>query len=107
MSRRRVVVSAGGTGGHFYPGLVLAQTLAQRGWQPLMLVRTDDPALPRLEALGIPAADVQAARGRGGDRERRMARRWASARWGGQPNHPPPYFPPEPYIRFYIQILVS
>ena len=38
----------------------------------------------------------QAARGRGGDRERRMARRWASARWGGQPNHPPPYFPPEP-----------
>jgi len=55
MSRRRVVVSAGGTGGHFYPGLVLAQTLAQRGWQPLMLVRTGDPALPRLEALGIPA----------------------------------------------------
>jgi UDP-N-acetylglucosamine--N-acetylmuramyl-(pentapeptide) pyrophosphoryl-undecaprenol N-acetylglucosamine transferase len=58
MSPRRVVVSAGGTGGHFYPGLGLAQTLAQRGWQPLMLVRAGDPALPRLEAQGIPAATL-------------------------------------------------
>jgi UDP-N-acetylglucosamine--N-acetylmuramyl-(pentapeptide) pyrophosphoryl-undecaprenol N-acetylglucosamine transferase len=52
---RRAIIAAGGTGGHFYPGLVLAQTLRQRGWQPLMLVRAGDPALSRLEEQGIPA----------------------------------------------------
>ncbi len=55
---KRIVIAAGGTGGHFYPGLVLAQTLRQRGWQPLMLVRVDDPALFRLEAEGIPAVPL-------------------------------------------------
>ena len=55
---RRIAIAAGGTGGHFYPGLVLAQTLRQRGWQPLMLVRAGDPALPRLESEGIPAVPL-------------------------------------------------
>ena len=55
---RRVLVAAGGTGGHFYPGLVLAQTLERRGWQPLMLVRKDDPALPTLEREGIAACEA-------------------------------------------------
>jgi UDP-N-acetylglucosamine--N-acetylmuramyl-(pentapeptide) pyrophosphoryl-undecaprenol N-acetylglucosamine transferase len=55
---RRIVVAAGGTGGHFYPGLVLAQTMAARGWQPLMLVRTGDAALPRLEEHGIAAVEL-------------------------------------------------
>ena len=54
----RVVIAAGGTGGHFYPGFVLAQTLRERGWQPVMLVRTGDPALPRLEAAGLPAVEL-------------------------------------------------
>jgi len=54
----RAVIAAGGTGGHFYPGLVLARTLRQRGWQPLLLVRRGDPALPRLEAEDIPAAEL-------------------------------------------------
>lgn len=55
---RRVLIAAGGTGGHFYPGLVLAQTLAARGWQPLMLVRAQDPALATLEREGIAAVEV-------------------------------------------------
>jgi UDP-N-acetylglucosamine--N-acetylmuramyl-(pentapeptide) pyrophosphoryl-undecaprenol N-acetylglucosamine transferase len=55
---KRVAIAAGGTGGHFYPGLVAAQTLKARGWEPLMIVRTGDPALPALEAAGLPAVPV-------------------------------------------------
>lgn len=55
---KRVMIAAGGTGGHFYPGLVAAQTLKARGWQPLMVVRVGDPALPALERAGLPALPV-------------------------------------------------
>lgn len=55
---RRVVLAAGGTGGHFYPGLVAALALKDRGWEPLMVVRADDPALARLEAAGVAALPV-------------------------------------------------
>lgn len=55
---RRIVIAAGGTGGHFYPGLVLAQTLRARSWQPLMLVRRSDAALPTLEREAIPYAEI-------------------------------------------------
>lgn len=58
MRPRRVLIAAGGTGGHFYPGLVLAQTLSRRGWQPLMLVRQGDPALATLEREGIAACEA-------------------------------------------------
>lgn len=56
--KKRVVIAAGGTGGHFYPGLVLAKTLRGRGWEPLLLVKRADAALARLEREGIPAAEV-------------------------------------------------
>ncbi len=55
---KRIVIAAGGTGGHFYPGLVAAQTLKARGWQPLMIVRAHDPALPALERADLPALPV-------------------------------------------------
>lgn len=55
---RRAAIAAGGTGGHFYPGLVLAQTLRARGWQPLLIVRRGDPALPVLEREGIAAVEI-------------------------------------------------
>lgn len=55
---RRVVIAAGGTGGHFYPGLVTAQALKKRGWEPLLVVRAGDPALPTLEREGLPALPV-------------------------------------------------
>jgi UDP-N-acetylglucosamine--N-acetylmuramyl-(pentapeptide) pyrophosphoryl-undecaprenol N-acetylglucosamine transferase len=54
----RALIAAGGTGGHFYPGLVLAKTLKQRGWETLMLVKEGDAALPRLETEGVPAATL-------------------------------------------------
>lgn len=55
---KRVVIAAGGTGGHFYPGLVTAQALKKKGWEPLMVVRTGDPALATLEREGIPSLPV-------------------------------------------------
>lgn len=58
MTRKRVLIAAGGTGGHFYPGLVLARALRQRGWEPLMLTRRDDPALAVLEREALPAVEV-------------------------------------------------
>lgn len=52
------MIAAGGTGGHFYPGLVTAQALAARGWEPLLVVRKDDPALGTLADAGLPALPV-------------------------------------------------
>jgi UDP-N-acetylglucosamine--N-acetylmuramyl-(pentapeptide) pyrophosphoryl-undecaprenol N-acetylglucosamine transferase len=52
------MIAAGGTGGHFYPGLVAAQELKKRGWEPLMIVRTGDPALATLEREGLAALPV-------------------------------------------------
>lgn len=55
---RRVVIAAGGTGGHFYPGLVAAQELKARGWEPLLIVKKDDPAKERLESAGLACLEV-------------------------------------------------
>jgi UDP-N-acetylglucosamine--N-acetylmuramyl-(pentapeptide) pyrophosphoryl-undecaprenol N-acetylglucosamine transferase len=55
---RRVAIAAGGTGGHFYPGLVAAQALKARGWEPLLIVRSGDPALQTLEKEGLAALPV-------------------------------------------------
>lgn len=55
---KRVVIAAGGTGGHFYPGFVAALELRRRGWEPLLAVRRDDPAKARLEAENIACVEV-------------------------------------------------
>ncbi|MBI2787706.1 MAG: UDP-N-acetylglucosamine--N-acetylmuramyl-(pentapeptide) pyrophosphoryl-undecaprenol N-acetylglucosamine transferase [Elusimicrobia bacterium] len=55
---KRVLIAAGGTGGHFYPGLVAAQELKARGWEPLLIVRKDDPAKERLEKAGLACLEV-------------------------------------------------
>ena len=55
---KRVAIAAGGTGGHFYPGLVVALALRSRGWEPLLIVRAGDPALPALEDEGLAALPV-------------------------------------------------
>lgn len=55
---KRVLIAAGGTGGHFYPGLVAAQDLKARGWEPLLIVKKDDPAKERLEKAGLACLEV-------------------------------------------------
>jgi len=55
---KRVIVAAGGTGGHFYPGLVAALELKKRGWDPLMIVKKDDPAMARLEEAGLACLEI-------------------------------------------------
>ncbi|OGS41892.1 MAG: hypothetical protein A2506_03940 [Elusimicrobia bacterium RIFOXYD12_FULL_66_9] len=53
-----MVIAAGGTGGHSYPGIAVAGALRARGWEPLMVVREGDPSLPLLEAEGLPSLPV-------------------------------------------------
>lgn len=55
---KRVLIAAGGTGGHFYPGLVAALELKRRGWEPLLVVKKDDPAKAKLESAGLPCLEV-------------------------------------------------
>jgi UDP-N-acetylglucosamine--N-acetylmuramyl-(pentapeptide) pyrophosphoryl-undecaprenol N-acetylglucosamine transferase len=54
----RCLIAAGGTGGHFYPGLVLAKTLRGRGWSPLLVVKAGDAALRVLETESLPAVEL-------------------------------------------------
>ncbi len=55
---KRVLIAAGGTGGHFYPGLVTALELKARGWEPLIIVKKNDPAKERLAAAGLACLEV-------------------------------------------------
>lgn len=55
---KRALIAAGGTGGHFYPGLVAAQELKSRGWEPLLIVKKDDPAKERLEKAGLACLEI-------------------------------------------------
>lgn len=55
---KRILIAAGGTGGHFYPGFSLAQTLRQKGWETVFLVRKGDSAIQTLEAEGLAFVEI-------------------------------------------------
>lgn len=57
----KFVVCAGGTGGHFYPGLAVARALMGDGHAVTFFVREGDYVLPFLEREGIPFRTLSAA----------------------------------------------
>ena len=61
MAAKRILVAAGGTGGHLYPGLALAAALKNRGHEIHFAVRPGDLAIPILETYGFPFQTVRAS----------------------------------------------
>ncbi|MBU2574204.1 MAG: undecaprenyldiphospho-muramoylpentapeptide beta-N-acetylglucosaminyltransferase [Elusimicrobia bacterium] len=56
---RRILLASGGTGGHFYPGLALANELRKKGgWEILFLVKKDDLAVGTLAEQNYPYAET-------------------------------------------------
>lgn len=54
MQKKRLMVMAGGTGGHVFPGLAVARYLQQQGWEIRWLGTAD-----RMEAQLVPAAGIE------------------------------------------------
>ncbi len=72
MSTKCALIMAGGTGGHIFPGLALAQALQQRGWRVHWLGGRGSAAQPSMESQLVPkhglpfdAIDFGGLRGKG------------------------------------------
>lgn len=58
MSGKCALVMAGGTGGHIFPGLALAQALQQQGWRVHWLGGRGSPGQPSMESQLVPQHGV-------------------------------------------------
>jgi UDP-N-acetylglucosamine--N-acetylmuramyl-(pentapeptide) pyrophosphoryl-undecaprenol N-acetylglucosamine transferase len=64
---KRLMIMAAGTGGHIFPGLAIAQTMAERGWHVTWLGTQhgmEQDLVPR-HALALDAIDFSGMRGKG------------------------------------------
>jgi UDP-N-acetylglucosamine--N-acetylmuramyl-(pentapeptide) pyrophosphoryl-undecaprenol N-acetylglucosamine transferase len=55
---KTIIIAAGGTGGHLYPGLALAAELAKRGFEPLFIVRENDACRDILAEHRFPFLEI-------------------------------------------------
>lgn len=55
---KKIIIAAGGTGGHLYPGLMLARELKKRGADTLFIIRSADPAKNILENEKVSYSEI-------------------------------------------------
>ena len=72
MNERVALIMAGGTGGHIFPGLAVAQALRERGWRVHWLGGSGTASQPSMESRLVPAqgfafeaVDFSGVRGKG------------------------------------------
>ena len=72
MSQRCTLIMAGGTGGHIFPGLALAEALRHKGWRVHWLGGKGSAAIPSMESQLVPphgfafeTIDFSGVRGKG------------------------------------------